>query len=179
MKLSLSVLASLIVVPTIALADDLAPSAPAHDRSRFGLSAGLLTPTGELGAEYTWVANQHLELGLGAGVGGGWQPQVAIMPRVRMSSGHATYSLGAGLSAGRYSDYSGDFGFEYTHRTPVLWANAEAGAQRTWDDGIFARVAVGVAVAAAHGETTSSGDMSHTFSEYVLPYFGVTVGHTL
>ncbi len=178
MKVSPCILATVVLAPTLAFADDLSSTAPVRDRSRFGLSVGVFTPTGELGAEYTWVANPNLELGLGAGVGGGWQPQVAIMPRLRLATKHTSYSLGAGVSTGRYTTYGGDFGWEYARRTLVLWANVELGIQRTWaDEAMFARVAGGVGLAMAHGTTTGDGDMM--FSDHVVPYFGITVGHTL
>jgi hypothetical protein len=183
-------LAMIIVAPGLARADPDPGAAPGEDadqsaRSRLALTLGLLTPTGELGVEYTQIVVANLEVGAGVGLGV-YGPQASIMPRLRAGSARASVTLGVGISGGPYSETSGG-GFCLTTdydrcekmetNTTVLWSNVEIGYQTTWPGGGMLRAYCGAGKLVAHGACT--GPRCGSIDGMDLPYLGIAVGHTL
>jgi len=188
--------ALLVAVTTSALADgtDATPAPTARkqtDRSHLGLTVGLATPTGELGAEYTLVVMPNLEIGFGVGLAdmiplGGESlspdPQAAIMPRFRYALGPTVLTAGVGLSGGRYTTYLSPFASTPGHAidevTNALWANGEAGVEYHLH-GMFARAYLGAGKVIAHSEIKHyDGGTNMNLVDDALPYVGLTVGHT-
>ncbi|HEY4182690.1 MAG TPA: hypothetical protein VGM90_37925 [Kofleriaceae bacterium] len=155
-------------------------------RSHLGVTAALGSPLGELGVEYTRVLHPNLELGVGVGLANMLtfvdmpttpSPQAAIMPRARLPIGPAVLTLGAGLSAGRYTTYTGAGRYgEIQDQTTALWTNVEAGAE-VHTHGWFARLYGGMGFIVAHGDVThGDGSSSMDVADRSLPYVGLSVG---
>jgi hypothetical protein len=172
-----------LVAPSIAHAD---PDIATH--SRVGATLGLGTPIGAAGIEYTQSLGRHAEIGAGVGEGLFMGPQLAIMPRLRATTGATTFSFGAGLSAGQWYDpdicNSDDPGCG--NRIKALWANLELGAQWTSARGYFVRGFAGAGkIVADTAPMCQPQDGYGCYSPWgrtpdghwtFQPYAGVTVG---
>lgn len=153
-------------------------------RSRVSGSLGLLTPTGEIGFEYTRNLAAFLELGIAVGYGFSG-PQLAVMPRLRTGSGPLSVSLGAGLSGGPYHEpvllvdgcpCTGCESCKPTDAT-AMWANLELGVQGTGQSGVMVRVYGGAGRLVWMGDCV--GGDCRRLPGTLLPYLGLAIGHTL
>jgi hypothetical protein len=185
------VLAGLLISSTASLVQadsDVAPSSRTdrRDHSRIGATAGLLTPVGEAGLEYTYAAHRNVEVGFGAGLGhlgvGTPTPQASIMPRLRTRRGPVSLSIGTGLSGGPYTNLGIRDGADVIHHqsTTALWANVEAGIQVSSRRGPFARFALGAGKVIAHSKIEADS-MTYTTNLHddALPFAALTVGTSL
>ena len=160
-----------------------APPLDRRDHSRITATAGILTPTGELGLEYAYAVHKNAELSVGAGYGFVVRvgPQLSIMPRLRMRMGPVTGSIGVGLSGGKFNDISA-FADDNAPKIPTLFLNGEAGLQVGLRQGPFARLFLGVARGLAHDTSDVRADQQAEVRmelDNVLPYVGLSVGTTL
>lgn len=179
----LAMTVALALVPVVAAADSQAVTKTADDgyaaNSRITGTLGLFSPIGSLGIEYAHAVHPNAELALGFGYGFSG-PQAAIMPRLRTGSGPVSVSLGVGVSGGPlvlpefclWSDYCGE-----DTKTTALWANAELGVQVASRSGTTFRLFAGTGRVVAHGEC--GGDQCGDVAGLMLPYGGVSFGHTL
>ena len=157
---------------------------PGNDRSHVAATAGLATPTGEVGVEYTLVTPHHLEIGFGVGLATLLSPpsvqpdpQLAIMPRYREHAGPGVFTLGAGLSGGRYTVLGSPFSdYAVLQQSYALWANAEVGYEVVSRAGVFARVYAGGGKIIAH-RMIDTTDSSRMLLDSALPYAGVPHGY--
>ncbi len=197
-------LAALVATSSIARADE-GTSIAASDRrdhSRVAVILGVATPIGGFGAEYTLALPRDFDLALGAGFAttsvlrdtagygdsagvGRADLQAAAMARYRLRRGAVTFTVGAGLSGGRFTSCSGDLGAcENADRAAALWANTEAGLQVSSKAGPFVRLFLGTGYLLAHGTYTRTMESSSPTSAEVpdvswLPYLGAGVGYAL
>ncbi|MEO7731436.1 MAG: hypothetical protein ABIY55_10715 [Kofleriaceae bacterium] len=174
------VLAVIGMAPALASAAPNAPTNAAIDRGaqgRLALTLGLLTPTGEIGVEYTQRVLPYLEIGAGGGLGV-FGAQASLMPRLRAGDRNTSLTLGAGVSGGPFHEQPilcfDDCG---NTETTVLWANLEIGFDFTSDSGVSFRVYGGAGDLIAHGSCT--GPDCDRLRGTILPYVGIAVGHTL
>ena len=177
-----------IVMFAVALAPALAHAEPAPTladdddwgaRSRVTGTLGLFTPVGEIGVQYTQALGQvaEVELGVGYGFSG---PQASVMPRLRLGRGVFALTAGVGASAGNYVEPTllcfNDDGCTST-RTTALWGNAEVGMQVTTRQGLTVHVYGGAGWLLAHDRC--DGPHCDGLQGSVLPFLGVSVGHTI
>ena len=150
-----------------------------RDHSRVSASVGLFTPTGDLGVEYTQALGEHLEIGVGAGMGLFVRTgaQGAVMPRLRQSWGPLTATLGAGVSVGRYDNIS-PFAEDNAPRILSMFGNVEAGLQYTTHVGLFARAYAGTGKILTHEGVMGGDPMVKAELDDVIPYGGVATGWT-
>jgi hypothetical protein len=179
--------ALVVVGPAIASANSHA-AAVNHDdntdtsaHSRLALTLGLLTPTGELGIEYTLMV-PYVEVGVGVGVGIFSGAQASIMPRLHLGTRELSVTLGAGISGGPYGDFAGPcFTTNYDQckatKTTALWANVEAGLTWTSEGGTSLRLYGGIGRLV--GQTGCTGPHCDRLVDDQLPYLGLAIGHTL
>ncbi len=172
---------------TIAHAQPIGGEADQRPAQRFELGAtvGLGTPVGELGVEGAVVLHPDLEIGLGVGAanlvwggGGGAQPQVAVMPRIRLPVGeHVRLTLGVGLSGGTYSDAASPFsGQPFAARGNALWVNSEVGVKYVQHD-TYLGAYVGLGRVIAHGDIKDSeGNSLSSIPDDEWPSFGIRAG---
>jgi hypothetical protein len=178
-----------VLVPAVAAAKPRTAGETATDsddgadrgaHSRVCMTLGLFTPIGELGFEYALVL-PYLEIGVGVG-GGGYGAQASIMPRLHLEGRDASVSVGAGISGGPYDEpvllcLSDDADACKATKTTVLWGNVEAGIARKWDGGGSLRLYGGVGRLLDHAGCT--GPHCAGINGDTLPYFGLSIGHTL
>jgi hypothetical protein len=150
-------------------------------RSSLSVTTGVFTPVGEIGIEYTHNLNRYLEVGFSGGMGF-TGPQAAVMPRLRIAHGGLAFLLGAGLSGGPYQalDICFDDGCETPGSVKVaVWANLEAGVQLTTERGFLVKVYAGAGAIVASSVCTGNPDDCMSINGTTLPYFGLSIGHTL
>lgn len=196
-------LAAIVATSSVARADagtSLAAS-DRRDHSRVSAILGVATPIGGFGAEYALALPPDFELALGVGLAtvsvlrdtAGYgdsvgvsraDVQAAAMARYRLRRGPVTFTAGAGLSGGRYTECSGDLGgCEDADRATALWANMEGGIQVSSKAGPFVRLFLGGGYMVAHGTFVrtmgSSSTMAGGTDTTWLPYLGAGVGYAL
>jgi hypothetical protein len=180
-----------IAVPRFASADPPGLTASADTTAdedygahpRLGVQVGLAMPNGEVGVEYTRPIAKAFEIGFGAGVGFSHNPQVSVMPRVRLGRRGFAMTFGAGVSGGPNTlpeclvDVFDDEGCMDTHADFVAWANVEAGAEWTRRSGLSFRMFAGYG--RSFLAAGCAGDECGQLASWGLPYFGIQLGHTL
>ncbi|HEY4059171.1 MAG TPA: hypothetical protein VGM39_21290 [Kofleriaceae bacterium] len=185
--MKLALLTAVLALPAVVHAD------PEPARSYVSATAGLATPVGEVGLEYTYLFTQHLELSGGVGLANmlrtrnengdstSINPQLAIMPRLRHPMGNAAFVIGAGLSGGTYTVQSSAFSSDdYEAITRALWLNGEVGFEWFPGGGMAVGVYGGYGTVIAHGTVHNSrNEELMSLRDDTLPYFGVRVGHVL
>ena len=147
--------------------------------SRISLLAGLATPTGELGFEFTFI-RRYFEVGAAAGVGI-LGPQLSIMPRLRLNDRGAEFTLGAGVSGGPYNDpvflcLSEEPGRCDDTKATVLWANGELGVAIRAPSGATLRLYGGAGKLVAHSDC--KGPKCSGVDGQTMPYLGVALGYS-
>jgi hypothetical protein len=181
----------LLLLPSIASAG--APGETAaverdddHDRHRVGGTLGLWTPIGAAGVNYTRMT-RFVEVDVGAGLAFSG-PQAAVMPRLRLGNDNIAFTLGVGLSVGRYRNEfeCPDIDLDWTDdtdevcivpETVALWGNGEAGVAVTSRAGLFLRVfAGGGQIAATSGCDADPDECDSVDPGTFMPYGGVTLG---
>jgi hypothetical protein len=165
----------------------LAASASAHGdpaprvrlpKNQLGVTLGIGTPVGAAGVEYARTLSARAQVAVGVGqplfssLEGHAAPQLEVAARARWSG----WSLGGGLSGGRFDWIGFEDGGEFEGY--ALWANGEIGAQ-TRGRGLFVRGFVGLGVRVLDsGLDCIKGDAADCTGGVtpVVPYLGVTIG---
>jgi hypothetical protein len=173
--------AIVLAASSLAAAEPLQLSPPdRRDHSRVSATIGAFTPAGDVAVEYSQAMHTNVEVAVGAGYGilVRTGPQFSLMPRGRVRLGAVTFSLGAGLSAGRYNNISP---FERSDAPEImtLWGNAEAAIQVTSKRGPFARAFAGAGAQLAHGQYDKNDPDLRMETDDVIPYLGLGVGWVL
>ncbi|MDB4930192.1 MAG: hypothetical protein JWM10_2676 [Myxococcaceae bacterium] len=82
------------------------PSAGWRNSTVVGLSSGLGSPYGLLGAYFGYFPSRHLQLEVGGGYSTGFGPSVAALGRVGVNPGNSSFlALGVGVST-NFTDYA-------------------------------------------------------------------------
>ena len=147
---------------------------------------GLGTPLGFAGVEAEHMVTPDYAVSVGAGYGTGG-PQAAAMLRLLAGGDRSKFSLGAGVSGGKYTwrDYLGFPDDEGPPRKAgtVAWANVEIGGEHRFRNGFalryfggYGRLIAGDLVCEA-GARYDDCVMFYKDDGYNLIYTGIAVGY--
>jgi hypothetical protein len=140
---------------------------------------GLGTPLGWAGVELERTLTSFLAVSAGIGMGFAG-PQLAAMPRLRLEEGRFAFTVGAGLSRGRYR-WSDNCSLDCTPtvmRGTVTWANLEGGIERRLANDLSLRAFVGFGHVLVGHLTCESGTFCGATSDdgRDLGSFGAALG---